>query len=235
MKGFALMLLIGTLISLLTAVAATRAMLGLLAGFRWFDNPRFMGAHGQQTAKWLQIDFMRRRYLWFAISGVVIVVGVGSLGVRGLNLGIDFKGGTQITFKTHTAQTTTEGAPDRGRRRAAGRGRPGPRHVAANGDSTRRWQMRTKSLTPRAAERRSTSDLTQQGRRVRERARRTSRRASATRSPIDAIWGIIVSMLLIIVYITLRFDIKFAVPVIVAMLHDIADHGRRLLARRSRR
>ena len=32
-KGFALMLLIGTVLSLLTAVAATRAMLGLLAGF----------------------------------------------------------------------------------------------------------------------------------------------------------------------------------------------------------
>jgi SecD/SecF fusion protein len=43
-KGFALMLLIGTAVSLITAVAATRAMLGLLAGFRWFDNPRFMGA-----------------------------------------------------------------------------------------------------------------------------------------------------------------------------------------------
>ena len=57
-KGFALMLLIGTVISLLTAVAATRAMLGLLSGFKWFDNPRFMGAQGQQTAKWLQIDFM---------------------------------------------------------------------------------------------------------------------------------------------------------------------------------
>ena len=48
-KGFALMLLIGTAISMLTAVAATRAMLGLLAGFRWFDNPRFMGAPGQQS------------------------------------------------------------------------------------------------------------------------------------------------------------------------------------------
>ncbi len=43
-KGFALMLLIGTVVSLITAVAATRAMLGLLAGFRWFENPRFMGA-----------------------------------------------------------------------------------------------------------------------------------------------------------------------------------------------
>src|SRR5207248_779299 len=105
-KGFALMLLIGTVISLVTAVAATRAMLGLLAGFSWFNKPRFMGAQGQQTAKWLQIDFMSKRYLWFAISGVIIVLGVGALGVRGLNLGIDFKGGTQLAFKTPAAHTT---------------------------------------------------------------------------------------------------------------------------------
>jgi SecD/SecF fusion protein len=38
---------------------------------------------------------------------------------------------------------------------------------------------------------------------------------------IDAIWGILVSLALIVIYIALRFDIKFAVPVIVAMLHDI--------------
>ena len=86
-------------VSLLTAVAATRAMLGLLAGFRWFDNPRFMGAHGQQTAEVAAdrlhapplrvVRHLRRRS---SSAGVV------SLGVRGLNLGIDFKGGMQITF-----------------------------------------------------------------------------------------------------------------------------------------
>ena len=79
-KGFALMLLIGTVISLITAVAATRAMLGLLAGFRWFDNPAFMGAKGQQRGRFLQIDFMRRRYVWFAVSGVVIASGDGLAG-----------------------------------------------------------------------------------------------------------------------------------------------------------
>src|SRR4051812_21352023 len=107
-KGFALMLMIGTIISLITAVGATRAMLGLLSGFSWFDNPRFMGAAGQQSAKWLQIDFMRRRYLWFAISGAIVVLSVGALGVKGLNLGIDFKGGTQVTFKTPQPVSLTD-------------------------------------------------------------------------------------------------------------------------------
>src|SRR5205823_2157795 len=99
-KGFALMLLIGTLISLFTAVAATRAMLGLLAGFRWFGNARFMGAQGVQRARWLQIDFMARRWLWLGFSGVIILVSAVSLATKGLNLGIDFKGGTQVSFST---------------------------------------------------------------------------------------------------------------------------------------
>jgi len=48
-KGFALTLMIGTVVSLFTAVLATRAMLGLLAGFSWFEKAEFMGAHpGEQ-------------------------------------------------------------------------------------------------------------------------------------------------------------------------------------------
>ena len=66
-KGFALMLLIGTVVSLVTAVAATRAMLGLLAGFKWFENPSFMGA-SHRSARWLQIDVVTRTLLWFSIS-----------------------------------------------------------------------------------------------------------------------------------------------------------------------
>src|SRR5437899_8831988 len=145
-KGFALMLLIGTVISLVTAVAATRAMLGLLAGFRWFDNPRFMGAHGQQTAKWLQIDFMRRRYLWFAISGVIIAIGIGSLATKGLNLGIDFKGGTQITFKTTRPVSLTDvrtQAKDIGQADAVIQGRG----KTFGSDKYENFQMRMKSLT----------------------------------------------------------------------------------------
>jgi SecD/SecF fusion protein len=216
-KGFALMLLIGTLISLLTAVAATRAMLGLLSGFRWFDNPRFMGAHGQQTAKWLQIDFMRRRYVWFALSGVIILAGAVSLGVRGLNLGIDFKGGTQLTFKTHTPQ-----AQSRVLKVAAADGQPDAvvqgKGTAVNGGYTS-WQVRTKSLKGAQL-----STLTQDFERDTGAYATGSKDVSASfghQIAIDAIYGILVSLVLIVIYIALRFDVKFAVPVILAMIHDI--------------
>ncbi|MBA2298063.1 MAG: protein translocase subunit SecD, partial [Actinobacteria bacterium] len=98
-KGFALMLLIGTLMSLLTAVAATRAILGLLAGFKWFDNPKLMGAEGEPP-KWIRRDYIGLRNRWFAISGVVLLLSLGAIVLNGLNFGIDFKGGTQINFAT---------------------------------------------------------------------------------------------------------------------------------------
>src|SRR5207249_5205001 len=53
-----------------------------------------------QRGRWLQIDFMKRTLLWFSISGAILVISLGSLAVRGLNLGIDFRGGAQITFRT---------------------------------------------------------------------------------------------------------------------------------------
>jgi SecD/SecF fusion protein len=217
-KGFALTLLIGTVISLLTAVAATRAMLGLLSGFRWFDNPHFMGAHGQQTAKWLQIDFMRRRYVWFALSGVVILAGMVALGVRGLNLGIDFKGGSKITFNTHKAYTQGTIAnfmTQQGERDAVVQGSG----HGVNG-KFQSWQITAKSLS------RAKQSSLEQTLKSNFGAYKTGvKNVSGTfghQIAIDAIYGIIVSLLLITIYIAVRFDFKFAMPVILAMLHDIA-------------
>jgi SecD/SecF fusion protein len=217
-KGFALMLLIGTVISLITAVAATRAMLGLLSGFRWFDNPRFMGAHGQQTAKWLQIDFMRRRYAWFALSGVVILAGMVSLGVRGLNLGIDFKGGVNITF--NTKQAYSQGAVTRffashGQPDAVVQGRG-----ASVNNSFKQWQVRLKTLKP-AEQNTLTQGLKNNFHAFKEGTKNVSG-TFGHQIAIDAIYGIIVSLLLITIYIAVRFEFKFAMPVILAMLHDIA-------------
>ena len=217
-KGFALMLLIGTVISLITAVGATRAMLGLLAGFNWFNNPRFMGAEGQQTAKWLQIDFMRKRYLWFAISGAIVLLGAGALVVRGLNLGIDFKGGSQLTFKTPAAHTTGDVrqvlAPQ-GYADAVIQGRGS----ATNGDQYKTFQIRTKAL--------SSQKLTQVTRSLEDKLQTSAPGATTVSSSFgrqiakSAIIAIFVSLFLVVLYIGIRFDLKFAGPVIIAMLHDV--------------
>jgi SecD/SecF fusion protein len=217
-KGFALMLLIGTVISLITAVGATRAMLGLLAGFSWFNKPRFMGAQGQQTARWLQIDFMRKRYLWFAISGAILVLGTGALAFKGLNLGIDFKGGTQLSFKTPAAHTTGDVRQimgEEGYNDAVIQGRG----ASTNGDEYKSFQVRTKALT--------SDKLTQVTRELENKLQTTAPGATTVSSSFgrqiakSAIVAILVSLFLVVLYIAIRFDFKFAGPVIAAMLHDV--------------
>ncbi len=217
-KGFALMLLVGTVISLITAVAATRAMLGLLGGFRWFDDPRFMGASPQQRARWLQIDFIGRRSLWFALSGAVVALSIGSLAAKGLNLGIDFKGGTKVTFKTPRpvsleevrSQARTVGQADAV---IQGRGR-----AVAGG--YRSFEIRAKALSP--------SQQARLTRGLEDELGATSVGVKNVSSSFGgqirdaAILAILVSLGLIVIYISLRFDWKFSVPVIVALAHDIA-------------
>ena len=48
------------------------------------------------------IDFIGKRYIWYSISGMIILLGLISLFVRGLNYGIDFLGGTELVV--HFAQ-----------------------------------------------------------------------------------------------------------------------------------
>ncbi|MER3487957.1 MAG: protein translocase subunit SecF, partial [Chloroflexota bacterium] len=217
-KGFALMLLVGTVISLVTAVAATRAMLGLLGGFRWFDDPRFMGASPTQRARWLQIDFMDRRHLWFAIFGAVVALSIGSLAAKGLNLGIDFKGGTKITFKTPRPVALED---VRAQARRVGQG---DAVIQGRGRSVegryRSFEIRAKALSP-SQQARLTRGLEDELGATSVGVRNVS---SSFGGQIRdaAILAILVSLGLIVIYISLRFDWKFSVPVIVALAHDIA-------------
>jgi SecD/SecF fusion protein len=217
-KGFALMLLIGTVISLITAVAATRAMLGLLAGFSWFDNPSFMGAHGTQGLKFLHIDYMRRRYLWFAMSGAILLVGAVSLGVRGLNLGIDFKGGTQITFATPKPVPITD---VRDEMKAVGHGDAvvQGRGSQTGAESYKSYQIRAKSLK-QAELTRVQNDLTNNVGATKFGIKNVSS-SFGRQIAKDAILAVLFSLFLVVLYIAIRFDLKFAVPVILAMVHDV--------------
>ncbi len=216
-RGFALMLLIGTAISMLTAVLATRAFLSLLGSVKMLDNPRFVGAAGGGIPSWLKMDYVGRRRLWFAISGAVVVLSIFAIGVKHLNLGIDFKGGTQVAFTTpkpvpieevraETAQIGQAGAVIQGR-------------GTSKNDAYRSFQIRTETLT--AAE----TVTLQKGlaNAVQAEAFGVKNVSASFGRQIakSAILAIIVSLLLIVGYISVRFQWQFAAPVIIALAHDV--------------
>jgi SecD/SecF fusion protein len=214
-KGFALMLLIGTVVSLITAVAATRAMLGLLAGFSWFSNPSFMGATATEIPRWQRIDVTTRRRLWIGISVVLIVLSFVAIGVKGLNLGIDFKGGVQVTFTTPEPtslsavrqQITQKGAVVQGKGKVTG------------SDSYKNFQIRLKKLQP-GPQAKLTTDLTDKLHAQKLGVKNVS--ASFSRQILrGAIVAIIVSFALIALYVTLRYRWRFAVPILRTLLNDI--------------
>jgi preprotein translocase subunit SecF len=47
----------------------------------------------------MHIDFIGKRYLFMTLSAIIILIGMGALAVRGLNYGIDFAGGTMVQVR----------------------------------------------------------------------------------------------------------------------------------------
>jgi SecD/SecF fusion protein len=215
-KGFALMLLIGTVISLITAVAATRAMLGLLAGFRWFEDPRFMGATATEIPRWQRIDVVGRRRLWFIISVVAVVLSVGAIAFKGLNLGIDFKGGVQIGFTTAKPTLLSDVRKEIPQKGAVVQGRGSSTN---NGNSYKSFQIRLEKLnTSQQTNLQNTLVTTLQA----EKLQTKNVSASFSRQILrGAISAIIISFALIALYVTIRYRWRFAVPILRTLLNDI--------------
>jgi SecD/SecF fusion protein len=156
--------------------------------------------------------------VWFALSGVVILAGMVSLGVRGLNLGIDFKGGSKITFNTskgYTQGSIANFMTGQGERDAVVQGQG---HAVDN--TFKQWQITTKSLS--RGEQAKLTQAIQSNLGVSKLGVTNVSGTFGHQIAVDAIYGIIVSLLLITIYIAVRFEFKFAMPVILAMLHDIA-------------
>jgi SecD/SecF fusion protein len=215
-KGFALMLLIGTVISLITAVAATRAMLGLLAGFRWFANPRFMGATGTEIPRWQRIDVVGRRRLWFVISIVAVVLSALAIGLKGLNLGIDFKGGVQIGFTTPQPTVISNVRAAVPQRDAVVQGRGA---ASGSGDSYRSFQIGLKKLTQ--AQQTNLTDILQSKLHAQKLSVKNVSASFSRQILRGAITAIIISFALIAFYVTIRYRWRFAIPILRTLLNDI--------------
>ena len=107
-KGFATMLIISIITTMFVMVVLTRWLLKMFVDTGYFDNRinLFIGYKEKKEKKTL--DFIKNSRIFFGVSLVCIILGIISLVFSGLNLGIDFKGGSSITVKSEQKLTEKE-------------------------------------------------------------------------------------------------------------------------------
>jgi SecD/SecF fusion protein len=216
-RGFAFVLGIGTLASLFTAVLATSAILGTLSRSRAISHKRAVGA-GERRSIWGGFDFMGASRWFFSFSGVILLIGALAIGGKGLNFGIDFESGTRITMTLQKAANEKQVADA-----LQGSGvvtNPQVQRVTGKGTKPNTFQVSTSTLKPQ--------DVTKVERQLETRFGTVGSPNTQSVGPSfgqtvarSAIVAIIASLLVISVYIALRFEWKYAVPVLIALMHDL--------------
>jgi SecD/SecF fusion protein len=221
-KGFAFTLGIGTFVSLFTAVLATQAILMTLGSSRALRRPSALGAGGKKRA-W-RFDFMGASKYFFSMSGVILLIGALAIGGRGLNLGIDFTSGTRIsTGLVSNAKVSTQQVANviTG---IAPKSNPTVQKVA--GDSTlggAGFQISSKLLAPGQVQAvksamQSKFGIRNSGNDFDSTSVGPTFGATVAHSAVIAI---IASLIVISLYVALRFEWKYAVPVLIALMHDL--------------
>ena len=213
-KGFAFTLGIGTIVSLFTAVMATQAILTTMGSSRAISRPSALGAGGKRR-DW-RFDFMGASRYFFSMSGVILLVGALAIGGRGLNLGIDFTSGTRVT--TSLVQNASE-AQVRSVISAAGAVNPTVQKVSNKGLGSDVFQISAKELQPAQVSGVKRALQTHFG--VRSFDSTSVGPTFGKTVANSAVIAIIASLLVISAYVALRFEWKFAVPVLIALMHDL--------------
>jgi SecD/SecF fusion protein len=215
-QGFAFTLGIGTFVSLFTAVMATQAILMTMSGSRMIARPSALGAGGKKHV-W-KFDFMGASRYFFSMSGVILLIGALAIGGRGLNLGIDFTSGTRITASLeHPASQAQVNSI----MTAAGASNATIQKVTQKDLGPYVWQISSKELQPGGVEQVKSSLQSKFGLRPGTFNSTSVGPTFGKTVANSAIVAIIASLLVISVYVALRFEWKFAVPVLIALMHDL--------------
>ncbi|MGN6253406.1 MAG: protein translocase subunit SecD [Solirubrobacterales bacterium] len=215
-KGFAFTLGVGTIVSLLTAVVFTQALLGSMSRSRILRSPNVLGASG--PGKRWHFDFMGASRWFFSLSGVILLIGGFALATKQLNFGIDFESGTRMTAALQK-QTNEEGV------------REALSSVGINGEEVQQvsdptfgdnvFQIQSHELEPGEVKT-AQDELASKYGIVEGGFESTSVGPTFGQQVADsALKALIFSLLVICGYVALRFDPKFAVPVLIAIFHDI--------------
>jgi preprotein translocase subunit SecF len=163
----------------------------------------------------VSINFVGRQRLWYAISGLILLVSIVAVLVRGLAFSVDFKGGAVFTFSAPSSSISqVQDAVDAG-------GVSGAIVQQVKAGNKTNWEVQTKSLTgPQTV--RLEQDLS---------SKLGVNTDNITVKTVGPLWGsqistkaveaLIAFLIVIVIYLSIAFDPKMAIAAFVALIHDL--------------
>ena len=237
-EGFAVTLSIGVCASVFAALVVSRALLDFLVSSHTVSKLTMLSIVKPDT----KVPFMRARMVTAVISVVVILIGLGMFTVRGKdNFGVDFTEGTNIQLSL-PSDTPVPVADVRAALMDAGFTSPIVQESADESlTSSNEFMIRVGDINAPAVDTDGTPGEASMMTSVAERMQQacapfTTSGAAAdvqivdeqTVGPAvgaqlrkDAVLAMLWSLIFIVVYLTIRFELKFACGAVVALIHDV--------------
>ena len=220
-KGFSVTLIYGIILSMFTALFVSKFLLNVFFALGVQSEKAYGVAKEKKT-----IDFLSKRYLFFGLSVVVIVIGFVVMGINKsridmpLNYSLDFVGGTSTTMTLNNDMSIEE---------IDAQIVPLIENITGDGNvqttkvaGSNQVIIKTRTLNVEERERFADTMVANFG--VDENSI-TAETISATISSemqADAIRAIVVATILMLLYIWFRFkDIRFGASSVIALIHDV--------------
>ena len=221
-RSFATTLAIGIVVSLITALFVTRALLNAFYEFG-AENPKLYGVKKETKI----INFIRFRKVAYSLSALVIVFGFVMLFMNKKNTGyvfnydLDFRGGssTTITFNKDMSMAEIDEKVIPLFREATGGNASAQ---AAKVAGTNEVIVKTRTMT--TEERTKLYNSIQDKFSIKEDKIVTENISGAVsrEMKVDAVWALAIAIFCMLIYIWVRFrDIKFASASVLALAHDV--------------
>lgn len=228
-KGFAITMILSIVLSIITNVYFSQWLLrqiarsGRLQHSRWYSvHPSEVNAPGMLEAHEVKashrtFNFVARRKWFFAFSIALTVLGIASLLIQQVNYGVDFRAGTSLDIQL--SQSVSQQQAEEIVRQAGFQ----PAVVTIGGEASNRVSLRFNETFP--PDSRNSAII---GHALTE---RLGGSASLEENTVDpdiarefakkAGLAVALSSLGILIYVGLRFEKRFALGAIVALLHDV--------------
>jgi SecD/SecF fusion protein len=209
-KGFAVTLTLGIIASLFTALVVTRNLFSWAIHLGWLNKITMTN-----LIKPTKIDFLGKRRIAITFSALIIAASVGLFAIRGeKNFGVDFKGGDRLVLSASK--------------------KPSDGEVRSAIETLKLGEVLVQTEKGSKGEYIAVRSPKDSGKKITEHLKATMPQAGFVQEQLDSVGSVVGSelainslvalglgMVGILIYVSLRFELSFAIGALVALLHDV--------------